>query len=201
MSAENESSGFTQRGTKPGFWSGVQRVTIGAKRSDIGMAQGSSAGNIADAMGGAGLVNPYLMAAGIAIKQWEAIQANKAALEEARNKANHLRRQGQAVMRKAWKQGEDVKDEERFKTVEEAAQVRKGGFTAGSESLSGGTGVSSVFAANKKAAEALSNDILDEGRKQKREYDRAADETERAARERIRSTFMGRVTDELGVYD
>jgi len=164
-------------------------------------SSGTTKGSIADSMGAAGLANPWLAAAGIVIKQWEAIQANKAAMEEARNKADHMRRQGEAVMRKARKQGEDVKDEERFKATEEAAELRKGGFTAGSESLSGGSGVSSVFEVNKRAAEALSSDILEEGRKQKAEYDRAAAETEKAARERIRGSLTGKIFDELGLHD
>jgi len=139
-------------------------------------------GGAMDALGGAGIANPYVAAAKIAMDMIANTQADKAMMEEAHNKANHMRRQGEAALRRARKQSKDVRDEETFRSVEEADVVRSSGFMTGSESISGGTGVSSVFEANKKAAVGLANDIMEEGRRQKAEYDRAAAETEKAAR-------------------
>ncbi len=157
--------------------------------------KGGDLGGVLPLLSG-GLTGPAGWAS-VGLKIFGAMQQNKAIRAEAAERAGYQRRQGEAVMRQAGRHADDVKEEERFKAAEEAEETRNVGFLTGSESISGGTGVSSVFAANRKAAESLANDIMTEARRQKSEYDRAAASTERAAEERTKGNLMGRIGEEL----
>ena len=147
--------------------------------------------------GAGGITNPY-MAIGTAVMNGvSAMRENKAIMAEARNNARHLREQGDSVLRQAGRQAEDVRDEERFRSTEEARQLRNTGFLTGSESFARGTGVGSVFEANRKAAEGLAGDIMAEAEKQKQQYDRAAKAQMDAADERRKGNIIGRITKNI----
>ena len=124
---------------------------------------------------------------------------NRAIMAEAAESARVQRYQGRQVVEQASRQARDVREEESFRSTEEARQLRNTGFLTGSESFAQGTGVGSVFEANRKEAEALAGDIMSEARKQKEQYDLAADAGMKAAKERTKGNVLGRIAKNIPI--
>lgn len=135
----------------------------------------------------------------LGMKAFQELNQNKAMIAEAGERARQMRAQGQAVLRQSRRQAQDVREEERFTSAEEARQLRNTGFLTGSKSLGEGTGLKSVFDSNQNAAENLANDIMNEANKQNEQYVKAAEATQRAAKERTKGNIFGRVLQGIGL--
>ena len=190
---------------------GIQRPkNVSERNASMMVKQGGTTpmAAVSRSGGGGGLLGGLLSSIGdVSTGNWlnlgmtaiSQMYENRAIMAEAAESARVQRYQGRQVVEQASRQAKDVREEEAFRSTEEARELRNTGFLTGSESFAQGTGVGSVFEANRKEAETLAGDIMSEARKQKEQYDLAADAGMRAAKERTKGNVLGRIAKNIPI--
>ena len=138
---------------------------------------------------------PYVQ---IGLAVFSGITRAKAEKEAGRQRAADLRKQGESALRNAEREAKTVKLKQKFKKEQTVSDAMGTGLFSGEKSFKPGTGISSMLEANKNAAMELAKDIMTEGQAQKREFDEAADATEKASDKGTFGTLLGGAAQVIG---
>ena len=128
------------------------------------------------------------MAAGLSI--YSGISKAKAVKEQGRQKARNLRRQGDAAVERAEREKKVVMQDQEFQRAEMHSSVVNTGLGSGQETFAEGTAVNNIMDYVKNEAIAMAEDIMTQGRRQKDEFYKAADASEKAAKEASKGALI-----------
>ena len=81
--------------------------------------------------------------------------------------------------------------QQEFQRAEMQSQITDSGLGSGEETFGTGTAVNNIMDYVKNEAEALAKDIMAQGQKQKDEFYKSAETTEKAAKERSKGALIG----------
>ena len=138
---------------------------------------------------------PYISAG---LDVFSGISAGKAIREQGKASASNLRRQGARALEQASRSAENVRIKNRFTEAGQREEIGSSPLFQGSGSVQEGSLFSSVLESNKAAAIKLSQEIIQEGEAQKREYDAAADAAEKAAKEASKGSLWQGIGSAVG---
>ena len=138
---------------------------------------------------------PYISAG---LDVFSGISAGKAIREQGKASASNLRRQGARALEQASRSAENVRIKNRFTEAGQREEIGSSPLFQGSGSVQEGSLFSSILESNKAAAIKLSQEIIQEGEAQKREYDAAADAAEKAAKEASKGSLWQGIGSAVG---